>query len=341
MFKISKLNPIKSKIFEFLTNSFKNSKRIPENLHEKPELKVLISRPNHRLGNQLLISPLIQEICNQYPNSKIDLVVNGGLSNILFSEYKNVNRIINLPKKPFNNLLKYITQSIKVISNNYDIAIAACEDSNSSKIFVKLSRATLKIYDSGSENLNKPIHIAKYPVYNFNTVLRPSVSLKTYEYPKLSINLTTQEIEKGKQIIDIFFKNDKKTICIFTFATRDKCYSKEWWADFYKKLKMEFSAFNILEILPMENVSQIDFECTSYYSKDLREIASVIENSIVFIGADSGMMHLAAATNTTTLGLFNVTNPKIYEPYSLKNEAIDTNTIEINSIINKIRNSVF
>ncbi len=339
--KINKLNPIKTKIFNFLTSSFQNSKRVNRSIPVNSEIKVLITRPNHRLGNQLLISPLIQEINNQFPNSKIHLIVNGNLSNILFSKYQSVEKIINLPKKPFNNILKYIIESNKTRLIKYDIAISGCECSNSSKIFVKLSRAKIKIYNSGLENLYKPIHMGKDTIFNFKTVLFPLADLKNYDYPKLSIKLSNEEREKGKQLLEKLFSNNKKTICIFTFATGNKCHSKEWWSEFYEKLKTEFNDFNILEILPMENVSQINFRSTNFYSKDLREIASIIENSIVFIGADSGMMHLSASTNTTTIGLFNITNPKVYEPYGGKNQSINTNIINTNEIVNKIRESTF
>lgn len=35
--------------------------------------RILISRPNHRLGNLLLLTPLVQEVANTFPDSKIDL----------------------------------------------------------------------------------------------------------------------------------------------------------------------------------------------------------------------------------------------------------------------------
>jgi len=34
---------------------------------------VLICRPNHRLGNQLLITPIVQEVIDVFPEAKIDL----------------------------------------------------------------------------------------------------------------------------------------------------------------------------------------------------------------------------------------------------------------------------
>ena len=339
---IKKLNPLKNRLFSMMTGSFRNSERINliESLPRDSEIKVLITRPNHRLGNQLLITPLIQEINKQFPNCKIHLIVNGNLSYILLSNYHCVETIFNLPKKPFNNILDYLKKSISLISNQYDIAIVGCEDSNSSKIFVKLSRAKFKIYNSGTTKLNRPEHIAKIPIYNLRKFLGPSDYL-TDRYPKLSIKLSRQEIEKGNQRIKALFNSNKKTICIFTFATGNKCLSKKWWLKFYKELKTEFTDFNVLEILPNENVSQINYESVHFYSNNLREIASVIENSVVFIGADSGIMHLSSSTNTTTFGLFNVTDPKTYGPYGGNNIPLDTNSVKLSEIIERIKEAIF
>ncbi len=164
---IKKLNPIKTRIFNFFTGFFVNSKKIEQlkNVPKDSKIRVLISRPNHRLGNQLLISPLIQEVKNEFPNCKIDLVVNGNLSSILFSQFTYIQNIFNLPKKPFKNIFNYTRKTISLMSNKYDIAISACDDSNSSKIFVKLSRAKFKIYDSGINNSVKPTHISKIPIF--------------------------------------------------------------------------------------------------------------------------------------------------------------------------------
>jgi ADP-heptose:LPS heptosyltransferase len=61
--------------------------------------KILICRPNPRLENQLLITPLLQEVITTFPECEIDLFVNG-LSPIIFKNYTNVNRIIQLPRSP-------------------------------------------------------------------------------------------------------------------------------------------------------------------------------------------------------------------------------------------------
>ena len=44
-----------------------------------------------------------------------------------------------------------------------------------------------------------------------------------------------------------------------------------------------------------------------------------------FIGADSGIMHLASASQTPTVGLFSITNTNKYEPYNENSFSVDTN----------------
>ena len=78
----------------------------------------------------------------------------------------------------------------------------------------------------------------------------------------------------------------------------------------------------------------------TYYSRDIREIASVISNVKIFIGADSGMMHLANSSNATTIGLFNITEPEFYGVYGKKNININTNDKDIDYIIDSVRERI-
>jgi len=86
-------------------------------------------------------------------------------------------------------------------------------------------------------------------------------------------------------------------------------------------------------------VSQIQFKATTFYSKDVREICSVIANTEMFIGADSGMMHLANASQVPTVGLFSATVANKYKPYGNNSIAINTITSSIDEWF-KILNNI-
>ncbi|TPG31635.1 glycosyltransferase family 9 protein [Flavobacterium pectinovorum] len=334
--KISKkINNARRSTMRFFTKNIGVSKNTSKKVIEDPSQikKVLICRPNARLGNLLLITPLIQEVSKAFPNAQIDLFVKGGLMPIILKNYPQTGEIIVLPKKPFNSLVAYLKVWLKIKGKKYDMAINVDKESSSGRLAVEFSNAAFKFYgDDLNENgakANDYLHIAKYPVYNFRNFLK-SISLNTADGPVLEtdLKLSTAELVHGRDILSNKFDNEKKTIAIFTYATGDKCLSEFWWTDFYELLKVKYERdYNILEILPIENVSQIHFRATSFYSKDIREIGAVLANTALFIGADSGIMHLANAAHTPVVGLFSVSNLQKYEPYGYNSIGIDTNSI--------------
>lgn len=307
--------------------------------------RILIVRPNGRLGNLLMLTPLLQEIVSTFPQCKIDLFVKGFLAPILFKNYENVDKIITLPKKPFNELFQYVMVWTKIKKQKYDLAINIDKGSSSGRIATKISKARFKIFGDEILNLIEKYddykHMAKAPVYNFREYLALlGYDLTQNQVPPLDLKLSDSEIAEGKKTLEDLVQNDQKTISIFTYATYSKCYSVPWWEAFYEKLKQDFPDYNIIEILPIENVSQIGFKAKTFYSKDVRKIASVIANTRFFIGADSGVMHLASASKTPTFGLFSVTDPKMYAPYNANSFAIDTNLCTASECLTAIKNKL-
>ncbi len=319
----------------FLTRNIGSSQKTSKKIIEDPAAikRILICRPNARLGNLLLITPLIKEVSAAFPEAQIDLFVKGGLMPVILENYNQIGEIIILPKKPFSDLFNYLKVWFKIERKKYDLAINVDKDSSSGRLAVELSHAAFKFYgDDLNENEVKPKdyeHIAKYPVYNFRNFLK-SVSLNTSDkwVSKTDLKLSEKELAQGQKILHDKFENTKPTIAIFTYATGNKCFSEFWWKDFYEILKTKYERdYNILEILPVENVSQINFKATSFYSKDIREIGAVIANTTLFIGADSGIMHLANAVHIPVMGLFSVSNLEKYKPFGNSSCGIDTNIV--------------
>ncbi|WP_269234723.1 glycosyltransferase family 9 protein [Flavobacterium flavigenum] len=330
---LGKINVLRRALMRTLTKNIgKSNAEQSITLVNKNEIKrILICRPNARLGNLLLITPFVQELEEMFPNCKIDLFVKGFLAPIIFENYDCVDRIIKLPKKPFSNLFQYFKVWVSLKKYKYDIAINVDQGSSSGRLGVKFSNSKFKFFGDlpFSANLyhGDYTHIAKYPIYHLRDYLT-KLGFEKREDPiaPLDLKLTPVEIVEGKKKLNTLVKNYKKTICIFTYATGPKCLSEAWWENFYTSLKSEYKNCNIIEILPIENVSQIGFKVPTFYSKDIREIGSVISNADLFIGADSGIMHLSSAVHTPTVGLFSVSNLKKYEPYDNNSFGIDVNS---------------
>lgn len=309
-------------------------------INNKEDIKrILICRPNHRLGNQLLMTPLVQEVINTFPDSKIDLFVKGNLAPIIFKNYENIDKIIQLPKKPFENIVQYIVMWLSIRKKQYDIVINVDKGSSSGRLSTKFANSTYRIFDDENEYFNLKYkdykHLAKHPVYSLRIFLS-TIGVVNVEkvIPSLDLKLNSEEIAEGKKILNQLIVNkEQKTICLFTYATGNKCYSELWWMELLEKLKKEFENFNIIEVLPVENVSQIAFKAPTFYSNDIRQMGSLIANTNVFISADSGIMHLASSVQTPTVGLFSVTDLDKYQPYNKNSLALNTNILSTNEIV--------
>jgi len=345
--KISKKINVHRRNLTYLITKNIGSSQLNQNTDfiDKTKIKrVLICRPNQRLGNLLLITPLIEEVTTTFPECKIDLFVKGTLAPIVFKNYTNINLIFELPKKPFKTLIQYFQVWTKIREQHYDIVINVDKNSSSGKLATQFACSKYKFFgDSDEDNQLKYKdyeHIAKYPIYNFRNYLNQlGLEINENPIPSLNLKLSSTEIAQGKKLLNDIVNNDKKTICIFTFATGEKCYSESWWENFYDQLKTEYKNYNIIEVLPVENVSQIAFKAPTFYSKDIRQIGSLIANTDVFIGADSGIMHLASSVHTPTVGLFSSSNINKYQPYNNNSVAISTDisdTKECIDILNKI-----
>nr|WP_315244401.1 glycosyltransferase family 9 protein [uncultured Flavobacterium sp.] len=329
---LSKVNVVRRSLMRNLTKNIgKSNTEQGITLVNRNDIKrVLICRPNARLGNLLLITPFVQELEQTFPNCKIDLFVKGSLAPVIFQNYGQISRIIELPNKPFSNLLKYFSVWISLKKYKYDIAINVDQGSSSGRLATKFSNSKFKFFGDlpFSANLyyGDYAHIAKYPIYHFRDYLtKLGFEKKDSTIAPLDLKLNSHEIAAGKKTLENLVENTNKTICIFTYATGAKCLSESWWEDFYANLKAEYKNYNIIEILPIENVSQIGFKAPTFYSKHIREIGAVIANADLFIGADSGIMHLSSAVQTPTVGLFSVSKLKKYEPYDNNSIGIDIN----------------
>jgi heptosyltransferase-3 len=303
--------------------------------------RVLIVRPNHRLGNQLLMTPLVQEVEKTFPYASIDLFA-GKIAPVLFQNYHRVDRIIRIPRKPFKALFKYLKAWISIRKNWYDLVVNVDKSSSSGRLATSFARGKYKMHGEHVDEIllkhDDYQHIAKYPVYN----LRHSLSLlgieeTEKEMPCLNLKLSDQELEQGKiQLISLVEDVNKPVICLYTFATGAKCYTESWWIAFYEELKARYSNCTILEVLPVENISMIAFKAPSFYSTDIRQMAAVMANAAVFIGADCGIMHLASAAPTPTFGFFSVTNPLCYAPYNKGSKAFVTTELENETIFEEL-----
>ena len=330
---LSKANKHKRSVLTALTRNLETEvKAAPPGLDIASIRRILIVRPNHRLGNTLMITPLVQEISNLLPCATVDLFVKGNTASVVFRNYANIGRLVALPKKHFSRLHQYLYSWLQLRSESYDMVINIDAGSSSGRMATAFAKGRFRINGNLPEqeaaHFPDYAHLAKKPVYNLRYFLSAAEHQAVTRLPIAvqDILLSEPELKRGREAVRKLAEDKARVIALFTHATGAKKHSTEFWERVYRRIQAEFPDHAIIEVLPVENISQLSFEAPCYYSAELRELASVIANCRLFIGADSGIMHLASASGIPVVGLFNVTSPQKYKPYGNGSHAFETGT---------------
>ena len=300
--------------------------------------RVLICRPNHRLGNAVLISPLLAEVEALYPGAEIDLVSGGEAARMLFANRFQVRQVFCLPRKIARHVWQTIALVLQLRRNPYDLAIDACHGSQSGRLLLGVVRARFKLgfpdprgnADSLWHSLSWPDHLAHRSVFLLRTAYAGKVDRPC---EMLNLRLTNDEQQQAGKALGAVLGGMQQpaagspVVGIFANATGAKRYGGTWWKEFVDTLLASQPNVLIVDVVAEHGQTQLGGEFASYYTRDLRRLASMIANMDGFISADCGVMHLAVASGTPTIGLFSVTSSSKYRPYGRCNTAIDTGSM--------------
>ncbi|MGB8716528.1 MAG: glycosyltransferase family 9 protein [Rhodanobacteraceae bacterium] len=298
--------------------------------------RVLVCRPNHRLGNTLLLSPLLRELETLYPGAEIDIISAGEAAVALYSSRFQVRKIASFYRHAAKHLLHTIRQLRAMRAHTYDLAIDASMDSNSGRLLLGLARARYKLgfaHDAAPDKAlaalasNCPEHHGKRIVHLLRTAYAGDCASS---WPTLNLDLSIEEMRKGAKALQritgelSMSKDSRPVIGIFANATGKKCYPESWWTAFVTQLRVRRPDLRIVNVLAQHGNSQLPQVPAGYFTSNLRHLGAVLANLDGFISADCGVMHLAVATGIPTLGLFTADNIDKYAPFGGNNAALKT-----------------
>lgn len=298
-----------------------------------PELRtLLLCRPNTRLGNTVLMTPLVQEIERRLPQVRMDLLTAFPGAPEVFSGFPGIRTIHRLPFRGARHGLRYLATVLKAASVRYDMVMDPEPQSWTSGFLTRLMRSSCKV---GFESPRKhrpaylstplegaPAHMGTFPVYLFRrAVLGMDASQAAQDLPLLDLRLSPAEREEGRRQLLQCVRTEGPVIALAGSATGAKRFAVAWWRELAQRLLAQSPGVQLLEIRPPSGEASFP-EYPGYASRSLRQVASLIAATDCFVSADSGLMHLGAASGCPTVGLFKITNPVVYAPYGPQNIAL-------------------
>lgn len=259
---------------------------------------------HNRLGDAVLSSCIINQLHQRYPQAQFTIVT-GKIPAELFLAVPNLSQLIIINKAKYHS--HWIKLWSKCIFKRWDIVVD-CRGSAISWLLWTRQR------------------FYKYPPHTkqIHRVKRYAGMMQQAQPALPKIWITDTHRRKADQLLP----TNTPIIAIGPAANwRAKTWRAEHFIELIKQLRAEKGLFPNAHIVliaapserpqiqPILEATSPDYVTDLVGTQDLLTIAACIARSILYIGNDSGLMHMAAAMETPTIGLFGPTDQQKYAPY--------------------------
>lgn len=278
-------------------------------------MKVLVIQPKIGMGDMVIYLPYIHAISKKYQKPISILVKENSRANQLLLDDKHIDEIIILDRTKDNSgshdgLSGFFKLSKEIKSKNFDKVFIF----NSSLRYLLISK------------IAKIKNISQYPLFRKKDNIVTSAKIFTENElnaivstePKLNIN--QDRIDNAKQN----FSNEYKHVCLGISASGP---TKRWDINNFIKLcskinnkiptKFYLAAGNNDKDLINQLIkSEIGSNCISFENLKISEAMPIIKNCNLYIGNDTGWLHIASALGLKCLALFMDSPVQAYGKYS-------------------------
>ena len=278
-------------------------------------MKVLVIQPKIGMGDMIIYLPYIHAISKNYNNSISLLVKDNSRAKELLFDDKHIKEILFLDRSKdklgsHDGIKGFFKLAKEIKSKNFDKVFIF---SSSLRYLLVSKYAGIKI-------------IAQYPLFRKkdNIVISAKIftenELGTIVSPQPILNLKKKDIEKFNNRMNKAFKH----ICLGVSASGP---TKRWGIENYINL-----CKRINDVTPckfylaggkndqkiIENImsSSVGSNCISFSNLNINNTLPIIKNCNLYIGNDTGWLHIASALGIKCLALFMDSPVIAYGKYS-------------------------
>jgi ADP-heptose:LPS heptosyltransferase len=292
--------------------------------------RILLLRPNHRLGNTLLLTPLLSELEQRFPGAEVDVLTACEAADQIFAGFRQVQQIYQLTRRPGHHPLHLLRTMRQIRRLRYDLALDSTRGSYSGRLLLSLCGARYRLalprneqeqrHDGGAWQqamAQAPAHFALDSIYALRCALG-TPGLAEAPYPRLRMALQAHEHAAARALLDDLLPERQphhRVIALFPNATGAKRLPGRWWLDYIDVLRAADPTLRFVEVVAAHGQSQLESRLPAFFSSDIRKMAAMFAQCAAYISGDCGVMHLAGASGVPTLGLFMKHNLPRYRPY--------------------------
>ncbi len=320
--------------------------------------RIVVLRPNHRLGNALLLTPLVQELEANFPKAEIEYVTTGPAAHAVFERFTRVTALHTFPSRSYRHPARVLAILMALKHRSYDLAIDPSVRSRAGRFLLGHTRARARLgFAWGVPGRDRmlthavdpalaPAHCAQAPVYLLRSGLRPCPTSDGGDgsiTSLLDLRLTKSERCEGQRRLATALGpggQSRPTLGIFAHASGDKCFPADWWSRVITELRSQVPMLRLLEFTPADGHARLGGDITALHTPDLRLLGATLAATSLLATADCGVMHLADAAGARVLGLFRTTDPSRYGPGSPCSGCLVAKTENTDIVVARIREAL-
>jgi heptosyltransferase III len=295
-----------------------------KNSIKKPKTVLLIS--TRQIGDVLLTTPLLHTLRTNYPEAKIDVLVFKGKEGVLEGN-PDINIILTVSDKPTKQEYR---ETIKQIFRKYDVAfITQASDRGHMYGLIAAKQRVGLIPEMKSHQWWKKLSCKAWQVLDDNNTHTVTQSLLLAECIGLNLtyDVTLPQRTESKDYFQYQFGIDTENLNYVVIHPYPMWQYKLWTITGWRTLIHHLHSLNLHVIVSGGGApSELAYcnEIASPFTTLLTNLAGktrfsdaafLLKSAKAYIGMDTAMTHLAAASGTQTLALFGPTNPIKWAPW--------------------------
>lgn len=307
---------------------------------------ILVCRPNAKLGNTLLLSPLFAELHRLFPGASVDLVTSYPRAALLLRGTPGLRQVLQLSHRPAASPATWLRQVKTIRSREYDLAIDPTTRSMSGRSTLGLSRSRYRLGFTAKDQWLQLTHSCQIPAMEGHESLRPLPLLQSLELrpanpdprdsiehpPLMRLYFDDAERADARRLINAALKGrdvaGRRIVGYFTGAAGQKALPLTWWREYWKRFEELEPQIVPVEFLQFGQTERLDARHATLSIGDPKQMAAAMAQLDLFVSADTGPMHLASSTATPTIGLFRMSDMPRYAPRKPDDLALDVLDLE-------------
>lgn len=281
------------------------------------------------IGDVVLTLPVIQSLRRAYPVARIFVVVKSPSDELLLG-HPAVDTVLTLPSGPENGFWEKAKFARSLKKYNFDVGVLF-PNSFGSAFLLFLAGAKCRLgYNTDARDilLTHPVttttHLkkAQYRVEYYFKILS-DLKLDTPDCGFDAIQAQEEDVTTREVLLDMGLNEDEEFITLHPGTSKpERSWHAERFSILCQKLIKEdgmrvvlLGTENELELLNrIRNFGQSE-AIKVIPQVNLRVLTGILKKSQMFIGNDSGMMHLASMVGVPVLGIFGPGSPNTTGPY--------------------------